>query len=128
MAKTQQEIASARKHALILDIVMVVFFGAFFTWMYTTNGLAQGEFLKVFGKLNPLTVGTYCLGIVTVIHFSTFRNIFGRILMLLFYVATIVASFIIVGGTKTMMNVFMLFPHILILLLLIYVVVKKRRS
>ena len=97
-------------------------------WIFAVLDKDSHILSDLFIKVNPMTVGTYCMGLFMILHLIAFRNPIGRCVICIPYILSLVVSFIATMGMTGWGDLIMYAPHILIIGLAITIMVKQKKD
>ena len=116
MQKIRKPNKVIRVLSFVLDIVVLSYFVLYIYWMFAVKSMDTHPLTTVFTTVNPMTTGTYCLGVALVLHIFSFQNILGRCLICIAYIFSVVVSLIAVMGMTGWNDLLMYVPHVFIII------------
>ncbi len=132
MQEQKQNISIFRIIAAVMDAVMVVYVGLYYYWAFIAGTAGTGFLSDLFDIINPLTTGAYLYGAVVLLHFSVFRNLWGRSLMAVPYLFTVISSGLMimsVANWSDWLTLILLFvPHIIVIVLTFIIIWMQQRK
>ena len=75
-------------------------------------------------KINPFTVGSYMMGILTLFFYVSFKHIIIKVLISLLYIYVILFSLIAVMGVTKIWELYIYIPHLIIWGIIICIIKK----
>ncbi|MGI6211390.1 MAG: hypothetical protein ACOYJJ_02270 [Anaerovoracaceae bacterium] len=128
MEKTGKKREGLKVAAIVLDVMMLVWFGLFFIWVWIDSDSRFLEAVIVNRLLNPFTTGAYLMGIAMMLHYAVFRGVPGRLLMSILYLYMFVFSLVGVMGVEEWKDLLIYAPHPVIVILTVIIVVRQYRK
>ena len=114
---------------MFIDAVAIIYGGLFFYWMFFGIDSAVHNGLDYFFiTINPMTWGTYFLGIMLLFHCYVFKNIWGRLVLWILYLFSTIISLVAVMGMYVWSDFLMYVPHLIIIPAAIFVMYKGREK
>lgn len=117
MQKTNSSSNMMRVTAIVLDVIMLVYFALYFYWMFGVDSMDGHPLTTMFVTINPMTWGAYMLGIVAVVHLFAFRNVVGRLVIVGAYFQSFIVSLVAIMGTTDWSDFAMYLPHVVIIII-----------
>lgn len=128
MRKTGKKRDGLKVAAIVLDVMMLVWFAFFLCWVWIDTDSRFLETVLVNRLLNPFTTGAYLMGIAMMLHYAAFRGIPGRLLMSILYLYMFVFSLVGVMGMEEWKDLLIYAPHPVIVTLTVIIVVRQYRK
>lgn len=123
--KVEKKHKAAKVIALILDVVVYVYYSLNFYWMFGVADMETHPLTDLFTRINPMTIGVYIAGIAMLIHLLVFRNIFSRCVMCLPFLLSATISLVSLMGMTGWKDLIMFVPDVIILCLAVIIIVKQ---
>lgn len=123
-----QKIAEKRIIRIIsalIDAIVLLYFASYMYWIFAVLDMDNHLLSKLFVKVNPMTIGTYCIGISMILHLIAFKNPIGRCVICIPYILSVIVSLIAVMGMTGWSDLIMYAPHIVIISVAITIIVKQ---
>ncbi|MBC2575556.1 hypothetical protein [Peptostreptococcus canis] len=83
MRKIAEHMGMIRIISAILDVIILLYFTAYMYWIFAVLDKDNHSLSMLFVKVNPMTIGTYCMGIsqtmIIEIYFKVMFNHFSTI-------------------------------------------------
>lgn len=114
MQKISSGVTLLRVTAIVLDVIMLLYFVLYFYWMFGAADMDTHPLTQMFVTINPMTWGTYFLGAAVLVHLMAFRNIVGRILLIVPYFLAVIVSLIAIMGMTGWKDLTIYIPHVVI--------------
>ncbi len=112
---------------IITDVLAILYGGTYFYWMARRNSMVyENELTNFFAFFNPMTYGSYFLGITLLFHCYVLKNNFGKVIIGLLYVGSAIASLIAVMGMTGWTDLLMYVPHLFIIIAVSWVLYEKK--
>lgn len=128
MQKKSEQMRIIRIISGVLDAITLMYFVSYMYWIFAVLDKDSHILSDLFIKVNPMTVGTYCMGLFMILHLIAFRNPIGRCVICIPYILSLVVSFIATMGMTGWNDLIMYAPHILIIGLAITIMVKQKKD
>ena len=110
----------------VLDVITILYFVLYICWIFVMPNNNQLD--QLFTHINPMTVGTYFMGISVIVHLIAFKNIIGRFIIFVPYIFSVIFSFIAIMGVTDLSDLIMYIPHVVIICVAIVVIVKQKKQ
>lgn len=123
-----QKIAEKRIIRIIsalIDAIVLLYFASYMYWIFAVLDMDNHLLSKLFVKVNPMTIGTYYMGISMILHLIAFKNPIGRCVICIPYILSVIVSLIAVMGMTGWSDLIMYAPHIVIISVAITIIVKQ---
>ena len=123
-----QKIAEKRIIRIIsalIDAIVLLYFASYMYWIFAVLDTDNHLLSKLFVKVNPMTIGTYYMGISMILHLIAFKNPIGRCVICIPYILSVIVSLIAVMGMTGWSDLIMYAPHIVIISVAITIIVKQ---
>ena len=111
--------------SLIGDAVMMTYIVLYFYWIFFVENMETHILTELFVKLNPMTWGTYLMGLTMLLHFVAFKNIIGRCLLATLYGFAVVVSLIAIMGMTSWGDFMIYAPNIIIVALAVIILYRQ---
>ncbi len=126
-----QKINTPRSHlriiALLVDILALSYMVVYFYWIFFVENMDTSIWTGFFAKVNPMTWGTYFMGLAVIIHFASFRNVIGRCLMAVLYAFSVLVSLVAIMGMFSGWDFVIYVPHIIIIILIVAILKREQK-
>lgn len=109
----------------LLDVIALMYFALYMYWILAVLDMDNHPLSVLFIKINPMTIGTYFIGISMILHLLAFRNSVGRCIICIPYILSVIVSLIAVMGMTGWSDLIMYAPHIVIISVAITIIVKQ---
>ena len=109
----------------VLDVITILYFVLYICWIFIMPNNNQLE--QLFTHINPMTVGTYFMGISVIVHLIVFKNIIGRLIICVPYIFSVIFSFIAIMGMTSWSDLIMYIPNVAIICVAIIVIVRQKK-
>mgnify|MGYP000355916099 CR=1 FL=1 len=119
---------SLRVIAVVLDLIMLLYYALYFYWMFGVTDMDAHPLTRVFVTINPMTWGTYFLGLAMLVHLMAFKNIFGRCLLILSYVLPVLVSLIAIMGMTGWSDLAIYLPHVAVIFIGVVIVRRQYKE
>ena len=110
----------------VLDIFSILYFVLYICWIFVMPNNNQLD--QLFTHINPMTIGTYFMGISVIVHLIAFKNIIGRFIICVPYISSVIFSFIAIMGVTGWSDLMMYIPHVAIICVAIIAIVKQKKT
>lgn len=125
MQKIAEHMGIIRIISALLDAITLMYFASYMYWIFAVLDMDNHPLSVLFIKVNPMTIGTYCMGISMILHLVAFRNPIGRCVICIPYLFSVIVSLIAVMGMTGWSDLVMYTPHIVIISVAITIMVKQ---
>lgn len=125
MQKTERTSIPIKVIALILDIVIYIYYLLNIYWMFEVIDMGTHPLTHIFIRINPMTIGVYVSGIAMLIHLVAYRNVFSRCVMCLPFLLSATASMISFMGMTGWNDLIIFIPDVIIFCLAVIIVIKQ---
>ena len=125
MQKNLEQMRTIRIISGVLDAIALMYFVSYMYWIFAVLDMDNHPLSVLFIKINPMTIGTYFIGISMILHLLAFRNSVGRCIICIPYILSIIVSLIAVMGMTGWNDLIMYVPHIIIIIIAIAIIVKQ---
>ena len=125
MKKIVGYMGAIRIISALLDVIALMYFALYMYWIFAVLDMDNHPLSVLFIKINPMTIGTYFMGISMILHLIAFRNSVGRCIICIPYILSIIVSLIAVMGMTGWNDLIMYVPHIIIIMVAIAIIVKQ---
>ena len=110
----------------VLDVITILYFVLYICWIFVMPNNNQLD--QLFTHINPMTIGTYFMGISVIVHLIAFKNIIGRLIICVPYIFSLIFSFIAIMGATGLSDLIMYIPHVVIICVAIIVIVRQKKQ
>ena len=128
MQKNNKIYKTIRIISILLDVMALLYFSSYMYWTFAVPDMDNHPLSTLFLNINPFTAGTYCQGIVMIIHLIAFRNPIGRCVFCIPYIISVIVSFIVVMGMTGWSDLIIYLPHIVIISAAITLTIKQNKK
>ncbi|OLR55636.1 hypothetical protein BHK98_05895 [Hornefia porci] len=128
MQEISSKVTLLRVTAIVLDVIMLLYFALYFYWMFGVADMDTHPLTRMFATINPMTWGTYFLGLAVLVHFMAFRNIVGRCLLIVPYFLAVLVSLIAVMGMTGWKDLAIYIPHVVVVLLGVVIIRRQYKE
>lgn len=111
---------------VIIDVLAFLYVNTYFYWIFRNSAMYENELFSFFTIVNPMTYGTYILGIALILHCYVFENILSRIVLWFLYLSSVAVSLISIMGMAGWGEFVIFVPHPIIIIAAIIVMHKKK--
>lgn len=111
----------------LFEGLVLLYFASYLYWMFGAEGSVYDQLSTLFVKLNPMTIGTYLLGLTVLIHLIVFKNPIILGILCAAYLFSVTVSFITIMGMTRWGDFLIYLPHIFILIATIFVLKRKSK-
>lgn len=111
----------------LFEGLVLLYFASYLYWMFGGEGSVYDQLSSLFVKLNPMTIGTYLLGLAVLIHLIVFKNPIIWGILCAAYLFSVTVSFIAIMGLTRWGDFLIYLPHIFILVATIFVLKRKSK-
>lgn len=125
MHKIAEYMSVIRIISVLLDVIALMYFALYMYWIFAVLDMDNHPLYVLFIKINPMTIGTYFIGISMILHLIAFRNSVGRCIICIPYILSIIVSLIVVMGMTGWNDLIIYVPHIIIIMVAIVIIVKQ---
>lgn len=125
MQKIAEHMGIIRIISAILDVIILLYFTAYMYWIFAVLDKDNHSLSMLFVKVNPIIIGTYCMGVSVILHLIAFRNPIGRCVICIPYILSVIISFIAVMGMTGWNDLIMYTPHLVIISVAITIIIKQ---
>lgn len=101
--------------SLISDVAMMIYVLSYFYWMFFVEDTDAHFLTDFFVRFNPMTLGTYFVGLVMLLHMVAFKNVIGRCLLATIYGFTMIVSLVAIMGMTSWSDLIIYIPHLIII-------------
>lgn len=119
---------SLRVIAVVLDLIMLLYYALYFYWMFGITDMDIHPLTQVFVTINPMTWGTYFLGLAMLVHLMAFKNIVGRCLLILSYVLSVLVSLIAIMVMTGWSDLAIYLPHVAVIFIGVVIVRRQYKE
>ena len=106
----------------LLDVIALMYFALYMYWILSVLDMDNHPLSVLFIKINPMTIGTYFIGISMILHLLAFRNSVGRCIICIPYILSVIVSLIAVMGMTGWNDLIMYAQHIIIIVAIAIIV------
>ena len=128
MQKITKHIGTIRIISTILDAIVLLYFASYMYWIFAVLDMDNHPLSALFVKINPMTIGAYCIGVAMILHLIAFRNPIGRCVICIPYILSVIVSCIAVMGMTGWIDLIMYVPHIVIISMAIILIIKQKNT
>lgn len=111
---------------MCVDVLAFLYVTVYFYWIFKSSTIYENELSSFFAAVNPMTYGTYILGIALILHCAVFKNMLGRVILWFIYLSSVVVSLISIMGMTGWRDFIIFVPHPLIIIVTIIVMYKGK--
>lgn len=123
-----QNVNRMKAICIVVDVLGLIYGGLYYFWMVFSVGTTGYHGLDhFFTTINPMTYGTYFLGIVLLFHCYVFKNIWGRLVFWILYLFSAIVSLIAIMGMDIWSDFLIYAPHLIIIPAAVYIMYRGRR-
>lgn len=109
-----------RSICVVID-VLALLCGALYIYFVFRSSDVQDVIEDFFITINPMTYGSYFLGIVLIFHCYVFKNIWGRLVFWGLYLFSATLSLVAIMGVSAWSDFLMYVPHLFIITVTIFI-------
>lgn len=77
MQKITKNTGTIRIISTLLDTIVLLYFASYMYWIFAVLNMDNHPLSVLFVKVNPMTIGAYCMGVAMIVHLIAFRNPIG---------------------------------------------------
>lgn len=125
MSKKEKNLSAFRIVALVVDIIALAYFMLYIYWMFGVPITDSHPLTQLFLTINPMTIGTYCLGVAMLIHLIAYRNILGRCAICIPYAFSVIASSVSLISMTGLKDLLIFIPNVIIIGVGIAILIKQ---
>ena len=111
--------------ALVLDIVVYLYYSLNIYWMFGVIDMDTHPLTNLFIRINPMTIGVYVAGIAMIIHLVAYRDVLSRCVMCVPFLLSATVSLISLMGMTGWKDLIIFIPNVIIIGLAIVLVIKQ---
>lgn len=125
MQKIEKNTKPIKVIALILDIVVYLYYSLNIYWMFGEIDMDTHPLTNFFIRINPMTIGVYFAGIAMIIHLVAYRDILSRCVMCVPFLFSATVSLISLMGMTGWKDLIVFIPDVIIVCLAVIIVIKQ---
>ena len=109
----------------VFDVITILYFVLYICWIFIMPDNNQLD--QLFTHINPMTVGSYFMGISVIVHLIAFKNIIGRFIICIPYIFSVIFALVAIMGATGLSDLIMYIPHVVIICVAIIVIVRQKK-